>query len=76
MKKSFKNFKELKSFVDNNTSSKAVKSANNNTVSNDEDATDIFISTQRELQETKRLSVRSESVNDIEKRYIWLSKGG
>ncbi|HIE78272.1 MAG TPA: hypothetical protein EYP92_05585 [Candidatus Thioglobus sp.] len=76
MKASFKNFKELKSYIDNDDSSKVLKSTGNNSVSINEDAIDVFINTQRKTQEAKQLSDCAESVNDIEKRYIWLSKGG
>jgi hypothetical protein len=76
MKVSFKNFKELKSYIDNGDSSKVSQGIDNNSVSIAEDVTDVFINTQRKTQEVKQLSIRSENVNDIEKRYIWLSKGG
>jgi mevalonate pyrophosphate decarboxylase len=76
MKASFKNFKELKSYIDNDDSSKVLKSTSNNSVSINEDAIDVFINIQRKTQEAKQLFDCAESVNDIEKRYIWLSKGG
>jgi hypothetical protein len=76
MKASFKNFKELKHYIDNGDSNKVLQSADNHSVSIDEDATDVFINAQRETQEVEKPPVRPDSVNDIERRYMWLSKGG
>jgi len=74
--KSFKSFKELKSYVDNGDSSKVSQNAGNHSVPIYEDAIDAFISAQRKTQKVEKQSNQSESVNDIESRYIWLSKGG
>ena len=74
--KSFKSFKELKSYIDSDDSGKILEGADDNSVPIDEDATDIFINSQRKAQDVKKTSNQSESVNDIESRYTWLSKGG
>lgn len=76
MKASFRNFEELKNYICNSDSSKVLQGANNNSVTIGEDATDVFINTQRKAQEAKQLSIHFESANDIEKCYMWLSKGG
>ena len=74
MKKSFTNFKELKTFIDNDDSSNKLKGTKKYTVSNFEDATDAFISHQRKAEEAKQSNDKTEP--DHERRYIWLSKGG
>ncbi len=74
--KSFKSFKELKSYVDNGDSSKVSQNEGNHSVSIEEDATDAFINAQRKTQKVEKQSNQSESAHDIERRYIWLSKGG
>jgi len=76
MKESFKNFKELKSYIDNCDSGQVLQSAGNHSVSISEDATDVFINAQRETQEDEKPPIQPDSVNDIERRYMWLSKGG
>jgi hypothetical protein len=76
MKVSFKNFKELKNYIDSNDSSKILEGVDDNSVFIDEDGTDVFINAQRKAQKVKKTSNQSGSANDIESRYIWLSKGG
>ena len=76
MKTILKSFKGLKDYIDAGDFDKALDSDNSNFLSKDEDSTDAFINTQREVQRVKKPSVQPDSVSDIERRYIWLSKGG
>jgi len=76
MKIILKSFKELKGYIDMEDSDKVLDSENGDLLSIDEDATDAFINAQREVQEDEKPSTRPDSVSDIERRYIWLSKGG
>jgi|SaaInlStandDraft_3_1057020.scaffolds.fasta_scaffold77526_2 hypothetical protein len=68
MKASCKNFKELKGYIDNDNSSKVLKSTGNNSVSNFEDVVDAFIGAQREAEEAKYSNDKTESdYKDVKK---------
>lgn len=56
--------------------SEQTKGANDSTVYTTEDDTDEFINSQRQAQASKKSYSDSQDVSDIEKRYMWLSKGG